>query len=795
MASAALTAEDYAYSRLVSYAAYQWPSYRDAHHHRLIARHLEMVERGEIKRLMITMPPRHGKALHVDTPIPTPTGWRRIADLRAGDQVFGADGKPCNVVAVSEVWRRRPVYRVITDDRDEIIADAEHEWNVRLCRKRPVFHNKTTAQLAARKSARAPLVRKQGALVLPDRDLPIDPYLLGMWLGDGTSLDAAITCHVEDQPHIRGRIEASGVATKQRSVATLFGVSDTWVKLRSLGLVGNKHIPEMYLFASKAQRLNLLQGLIDSDGHVAKDGQVEFCNTNRILAEQVRQLVSSLGVKAAIIEGRATLYGKDCGPKYRVMFYMTEAASLPRKAIRCRDGVKQPNRYLQKIEPAGYADTVCIQVDTPDHLFLCGHSMLPTHNSMMASEFFPAWYLGRNPDHYVVAATYAQDLADDFGRKVRNQIADPGYQRIFPGVGLKQDSASSRRFHVTLPNDAVVTGQNGAYFAVGVGGPLTGRGAHLLLIDDPVKNREDADSEISRRKMKDWYTSTAYTRLMPGGRVVVIQTRWHMDDLSGWLLEDHAHEGWVVLNLPAISDDGQPLWPEQYSLEALEAIKRALPARDWSALYQQRPQPDEGSYFRREWFTEWDKLPAVRYYGTSDYAVTDGGGDFTVHCVWAIGPDGNIYRVDRWRGQTSSDIWIERKLDLIAKYKPIAWFGEGGVIQKAIEPMLKRRMRERNVFCRLEWLSSVADKPTRARSFQAMAASGRVKFEKGADLSEFLVFPAGKHDDEVDTASLIGRAIDQAHPAIVQDRPKDKPKDAWARAFRERDEGTSWKAA
>jgi predicted phage terminase large subunit-like protein len=112
-------------------------------------------------------------------------------------------------------------------------------------------------------------------------------------------------------------------------------------------------------------------------------------------------------------------------------------------------------------------------------------------------------------------------------------------------------------------------------------------------------------------------------------------------------------------------------------------------------------------------------------------------------------------------------VWIEKKLDLIAKHKPLAWFGEGGVIQKAVEPMLRRRMRERQVFCRLEWMSSIHDKPTRARSFQAMAASGRVYLEPHADLSEFLSFPAGKHDDEVDTASLIGRAIDQAHPAIV----------------------------
>ena len=152
-------------------------------------------------------------------------------------------------------------------------------------------------------------------------------------------------------------------------------------------------------------------------------------------------------------------------------------------------------------------------------------------------------------------------------------------------------------------------------------------------------------------------------------------------------------------------------------------------------------------------------------------------------------------RVDGWRGQTTSDVWIERKLDLIAKHKPLAWFGEAGVIHKAIEPMLLRRMRERKVWCRLEWLPSMADKPTRARAFQAMAASGRVYLEPQADLSEFLVFPAGKHDDEVDTASLIGRAIDQAHPAIVKTQTEKKPRDRWDKAFAGEEEADSWRTA
>lgn len=408
--------------------------------------------------------------------------------------------------------------------------------------------------------------------------------------------------------------------------------------------------------------------------------------------------------------------------------------------------------------------------------------MPPRHGkSELASKRFPAWCLGKDPKRQLIAASYNSDLANDFGRSVRNIVAEPEFGQVFPGVSLAPDSQAANRMN---------TNHGGAYVAAGVGTAVTGRGAHIALIDDPFKDREEADSERRRDLVWDWYRSTLYTRLMPGGAIVLIQTRWHEDDLAGRLLEQEKDQ-WEVLELPAIGENYDALWPEWYPRDVLDRIQATIGAREWSALYQQRPQPDEGTFFKREWFGEWKDLPSLRYYGTSDYAVTDGAGDYTVHNIWGIDRDGDVYRVASWKGQTASDEWIERKLDLIDKWKPLCWFGEGGVIQKAVEPMLKRRMRERKVFCRLEWLPSVHDKPTRARSFQAMASMGRVKFEPGADLSEFLVFPAGKHDDEVDTASLIGRAIDQAHPAIVQASRPTRKKDAWDSIEDER--GRNWK--
>lgn len=397
-------------------------------------------------------------------------------------------------------------------------------------------------------------------------------------------------------------------------------------------------------------------------------------------------------------------------------------------------------------------------------------TMPPRHGkSMLASEFFPSWYLGRNPDHYVIAATYAQELADDFGRKVRNQIADPAFGLIFPGVGIKADSTSAKRFHITGPRDTVATTQDGAYFAVGVGGPLTGRGAHLLLIDDPVKNREEAESELIRKKTRDWYTSTAYTRLMPGGRVIVIQTRWHEDDLAGWLLREHAHEGWETLDLPAINDAGEALWPEQYPIERLEQIKRAIGPRDWSALYQQQPSPETGDYFKAEWVKSVDNLPDRRnlnIYGASDYAVTADGGDYTVHVVVGIDPDDRVYLLDLWRGQTASDEWIEAFCDLVQKWRPIGWAEETGQIKSGVGPFLTRRMIERKAYVYREAFPTRGDKAIRAQSIRGRIAMNGLHILKDAPfrtdlINEMMSFPVAVHDDQVDALGLVGQLLDR----------------------------------
>lgn len=411
----------------------------------------------------------------------------------------------------------------------------------------------------------------------------------------------------------------------------------------------------------------------------------------------------------------------------------------------------------------------------------------PRHGkSEIASRRFPAWFMGRNPTKQLICASYGAELATDFGREVRNIVASAEFLALFPEVTLSADSQAADRWH---------TKQGGIYVATGIGGALTGRGAHVALVDDPVKDQQDADSEIMRQRTWDWYVSVLRTRLMKKGAIVLIQTRWHEDDLAGRVLNSSEGGRFHVLNLPAIVE-GRALWPEAYPLEELEMI-RALDKRKFSALYQQRPQPDDGTFFLREWFEfiPANKVPHGHKYTTGDFAVTEGDGDYTELATHVYSGDTLYLALEGWRGQTAADTWIEVLIDQFARHKSLCFYGESGPIRRSIEPFLTRRMRERGKFCRLEWLVRGHDKPTMARPLQAMASAGKVKIvdsEYGHQLlGQLLQFPAGRLDDGVDMAALIALAIDQAGPGFVKLDEKKPKRDMWD----EPERSASWKVA
>jgi predicted phage terminase large subunit-like protein len=393
--------------------------------------------------------------------------------------------------------------------------------------------------------------------------------------------------------------------------------------------------------------------------------------------------------------------------------------------------------------------------------------------STYATVVAPAWYLGTNKDRRVILASYGDDLARRHGRRTRQLLLSPESSSILQTT-LSDDSRASDEFAL----------KNGSeYLACGVMAGVTGNRAHGIVIDDPIKGREQADSQTVRQKTYEAYEDDLLTRLIPGGWVVLIQTRWHEDDIAGRILpENWAGESgdiqcrdgntWRVVCLQAEcqtkSDPigrgvGDMLWPEWFDARHWDQFR--LNRRTWSSLYQQIPAPADGILFRRDDMMTYDVAPPdLRIIGGSDYAVTPDGGDWTEHGVAGLSAAGDLYLLDWWRGQTGPEVWIERKIDMMARWKPLMWGGEAGPIRRSTEGTLRRRMTERSVQCRLEWLPSVNDKPTRAQPVIARAGMGRVFWPRAAWVPELqrqcLVFPAGSPDDGVDTLSILGRLAD-----------------------------------
>lgn len=598
-----------------------------AEHHALLIEKLQDVADGRIKNLMILMPPGSAKALALDTPIPTPDGWKNMGDLCVGDKVFDETGKPCNVTWVSQIWHNRPVYRVKTDCGDEIFADHDHEWLVRLCGKREVYKIKETWELS-RKRSKHPMIKRAGALDLPFAELPVHPYLLGLWLGDGHSSGMRITASQKDAEFLRSELESLGYKTTDQKADLQFGVTGVRGKFVRLGLIndprhkthGRKHIPDMYLRASHSQRLALLQGLIDSDGTVCNSrGSTTFCNTNLKLAEQVRELVRTLGVKAGWSESPARLNGKQHGTCYKVSFYLKDSAKLPRKRELIRDQYRTPNTYIE-VDEFGIADTVCIEVDSPSHLFLAGKSMTPTHNSTYASMAFPTWFMGYKPRSSIIMATYGEVLARKFGRRCRSIVKSVEYQDIFESPLAGDNKAAD--------DWSMVNGSS--YMCGGILSGITGNRADGLIVDDPFKGRESAESNDIREKTLNEWRDSLLTRLKPNGWKVLINTRWHLEDVSGSILpNDYAGESgwitakdgarWYVICLQAQctrKDDplgrkiGEYLWTDWFPVEWWEQTKRtySIPnARSWNSLYQQTPTIDEGGILKKAAWRKWLK--------------------------------------------------------------------------------------------------------------------------------------------------------------------------------------------
>ena len=431
----------------------------------------------------------------------------------------------------------------------------------------------------------------------------------------------------------------------------------------------------------------------------------------------------------------------------------TAAKELLRRRL-IRRNLTEWGRY-KGYEPAPHHRLICREIDaflSSDDEVLLLFAPPGSAKSTWLSVLFPSHYLARFPKNSILAATHSVEFAQRWGRRVRNDIA----------------------------LDSAVLG---------------------------------IDSETVRKKRWDWYIDDFSARLKPNAKRILMNTRWHAEDVAGRVL-DQIDRGIVrgrVISIPAIADGnndalgrkpGEYLWdePDGYNYGAfLRARQREASPMMWSALYQQRPAPEEGDYFKAAWLKSYVTAPALEtlaVYGASDYAVTADGGDWTVHVVVGVDPDGHMYLLDMWRKQASSDVWIEAFCSLVKDWKPREWAEEQGQIKAGVGPFIERMQRERQAYVYRRAFPTRGDKAVRAQSIRGrMALDGLYVPEHAGWYADFrlelLNFPAGKHDDIVDALGLVGQLLDYMAVGKKPDPEPEKLKDTGYRRY-EFEPDNSW---
>ncbi len=435
-------------------------------------------------------------------------------------------------------------------------------------------------------------------------------------------------------------------------------------------------------------------------------------------------------------------------------------------------------RELEHIEQFGDRDYKILIVTVP-----------PRHGkSKQCSIDFPAWYLGRHPEKEVVTASYSADLAQDFGSETRDIVNSAEYQTIFP-MRLKDDEKSKAKWKTALPDPK--TGKmktaRGSYTSVGVGGALTGRGAHLLLIDDPIKNREEAESAVYREKVWAWFKSTAYTRLHPNAVVVLILTRWHIDDLAGRILNNEEfHDRVKVIRFPAIGikkskyrNEGDALWPERYSLEALKETKTLIGPYDFQSLYQGSPIQTELQEFKPEWIKpitekELSMLSTTNYLTVDTAMSKKAQADYCGFCDNSVDKE-NFWNLRAWRARLGPDELVDALFALheTRKYSVIGI--EKTAYLDGLKPFLDAEQRKRNKFLPIvELVHNQTAKEIRIRGLIPRYASGSIRHVEGqaeALEEEQMQFPGGIHDDVIDATAYQSQVVTAKKSAVHVHRP------------------------
>ena len=419
-------------------------------------------------------------------------------------------------------------------------------------------------------------------------------------------------------------------------------------------------------------------------------------------------------------------------------------------------------------------------------------NMPPRHTkSEFASYLLPSWYLGKFPKKKVIQCSNTAELAVGFGRKVRNLVGSEAYAKVFPGVHLRQDSKAAGRW---------ATNEGGEYFAIGVGGTVTGKGADLLIIDDPHSEQEAAAAAHNAdvyQKVYEWYTSGPRQRLQPGGTIVIVMTRWADGDLTGRVLKDaiqrQTGEQWDLIELPAILPSGKPLWPEFWSLDELAALKEELPASKWNAQYQQKPTGEEGALVKREWWKVWDKdkpPPCEFLIQSWDTAFTKNErSDYSACTTWGVfymnedPNDVNVILLDAFQERMEFPELKAKAQELYHEWEPDAFIVEA----KAAGSPLIFELRRMGISVSEFTPTRGNDKFVRLNSVTDLFKSGKVwapdKRWAYEVIEQMASFPNASHDDLVDSSTQALIRFRQGGFLRLDTDEKDEPRSRRSYAY------------
>lgn len=661
-------------NRLINFARYMQPDLALEPFHVVYYTLLDKFAHGEIKKMIVQMPPQHGKEISDNQIVATTKGIKKHGDLIVGDYVFGRDGTPVKVLWVSE--KTRSEYVVSFSDGAKIECHGNHEWTVynRFRQKEETIETKHMASSTIyngdgkRGSRYKYQVDSNVCVMFDSRNVDLDPYVLGAWLGDGDSSCGIIHIGNNDVEIIGNSTykfkESKGTTTRK------FYSPKLNILLKNNGLIKNKHVPDMYKYNSVEVRKNVIAGLIDTDGYVYhRNGRITISNTNKRIIDDAAFILRSLGQSVVVCEFKPRVSSSGIVGKkivYQLCFNptMTFPTKVKRKKItKLSINKKRAIVSIERKEGLGYGN--CIQVD--GGIYLVGDTFIPTHNSEGSSRKLPAFMLGLNPDTKICIGSYAATIARDFNRDVQRIIDTPKYREIFPKTFLNGSNMVTMANTYLRNSDVIeMVGHKGSLRVVGRGGALTSKTVDVMIMDDVYKDYSEGNSPIVRNAAWKWYTTVVKKRLHNKSQELIVFTRWHEEDLIGkiekggekiidiksWDSIKNIPDGaWVRINFEALKtgepneidprEPGVALWESMHSRAKLER-ERALDPIQFQCLDQGNPGSAEGRLYRNPFRTYVDKSEWGTFVRSGNYTdVADEGDDFTFSACYDVYKSGN----------------------------------------------------------------------------------------------------------------------------------------------------------